>query len=107
MNQSRKSTGLLVGLGIILPLTMIFSVGTGPVSIPALDIVSLFLERLGLLESSVPEQTKLIVESIRLPRTLLGVLVGGSLAIGAQPCRGSFEILWQTRALLVLPVVQH
>lgn len=86
-----KSTGLLVGLGTSLPLAMIFSVGTGPVSIPALDIVSLILERLGLTQSEVPEQTRLIVESIRLPRTLLGVLVGGSLAIGGAAMQGLFR----------------
>ena len=91
MNRSRKSTGLLVGLGIILPLTMIFSVGTGPVSIPPLDIVSLLLERLGLVQSDVAEQTRLIVESIRLPRTLLGVLVGSSLAIGGAAMQGLFR----------------
>lgn len=91
MNRSRKSTGLLVGLGIILPLTMIFSVGTGPVTIPSLDIVSLLLERLGLMTSDVSEQTRLIIESIRLPRTLLGVLVGGSLAIGGAAMQGLFR----------------
>ncbi|MET4696500.1 FecCD family ABC transporter permease [Endozoicomonas lisbonensis] len=91
MNQSRKSTGLLVGLGIILPLTMIFSVGTGPVSIPAGDIISLLLERLGFIHSDLPEHTRLIVESIRLPRTLLGVLVGSSLAIGGAAMQGLFR----------------
>ena len=91
MNRSRKSTGLLVGLGIILPLTMIFSVGTGPVSIPAGDIISLLLERPGFIHSDVPESTRLIVESIRLPRTLLGVLVGSSLAIGGAAMQGLFR----------------
>lgn len=91
MNRSRKSTGLLVGLGIILPLTMIFSVGTGPVSIPAGDIISLLLERLGFIHSDVPEPTRLIVESIRLPRTLLGVLIGSSLAIGGAAMQGLFR----------------
>ncbi|MCW7555657.1 iron chelate uptake ABC transporter family permease subunit [Endozoicomonas gorgoniicola] len=91
MNRSRKSTTLLVGLGILLPLTMIFSVGTGPISIPSGDIISLLLERLGLIHSDIPEHTRLIVESIRLPRTLLGVLVGSSLAIGGAAMQGLFR----------------
>ena len=91
MNRSRKSVLLLTGLGLILPLTMIFSVGTGPVSIPALDIVSLLLERLGLINADISDQTRLIIESIRLPRTLLGVLVGSSLAVGGAAMQGLFR----------------
>ena len=91
MNRSRKSTGLLVGLGITLPLSMIFSVGTGPVPVPAMDIINLLLEHLGLLQSDVSESTRLIVESIRLPRTLLAVLAGSSLAVGGTAMQGLFR----------------
>ena len=91
MNLRHKPTVLLVGLAILLPVTMIVSLGTGPVSISAMDILSLLLERLGVMHSDVPEHVRLIVESIRLPRTLLGVLVGGSLAIGGAAMQGLFR----------------
>ncbi|OED45023.1 iron ABC transporter [Endozoicomonas sp. (ex Bugula neritina AB1)] len=91
MNRSRKSTGLLLGLGILLPLVMILSIGTGPVFIPATDIISLLLDRLGFIDNTIAEHTRLIVESIRLPRTLLGVLVGSSLAIGGASMQGLFR----------------
>ena len=91
MNRSRQSTLLLATLAVVLPVTMILSIGTGPVSIPAADILTLLLDRLGLIESNVAGQTQLIVESIRLPRTLLGVLVGSSLAIGGASMQGLFR----------------
>ena len=91
MNRRRKSTGLLLTLGILLPLTMVFSVGTGPVSIPIGDIVSLLPEHLGLGTSDIPDQTRLIIESIRLPRTLLGVLTGSSLAVAGAAMQGLFR----------------
>ena len=91
MTRSRKSTLLLTVLGIALPVTMILSIGTGPVFIPAADILSLLLERLGLMQSDVAEQTRLIIESIRLPRTLLGILVGSSLAISGASMQGLFR----------------
>ncbi|AMO56882.1 iron ABC transporter [Endozoicomonas montiporae] len=91
MNRSRKSEGLLLGLGIILPLTVVLSIGVGPVFIAPQDIVSLLLDRMGLISADLPESTRLIIESIRLPRTMLGVLVGSSLAVGGAAMQGLFR----------------
>lgn len=91
MNRSRKSAFLLSGLGLVLPLMMILSIGIGPVFIPALDIISVLLELPGMVDAEVPMQTRFIIESVRLPRTLLGVLVGSSLAAGGAAMQGLFR----------------
>lgn len=91
MNRSRKSALLLALLAVVLPVTLILSVGTGPISIPASDILAILLSRLGIDIGSVSDQTTLIVESIRLPRTLLGVMVGASLAVSGASMQGLFR----------------
>ena len=91
MNRSRKSALLLMALAVLLPTFIVLSVGTGPVSISAVDILHIFLDRLGITTSDVSDQTRLIVESIRLPRTLMGVLVGSSLAVAGASMQGLFR----------------
>lgn len=91
MNRSRKSTLLLISLAVALPAVIILSVGTGPVSISSLDIIYVLLDRLGITDSQVPEQTRLIVESIRMPRTLMGIMVGSALAIAGASMQGLFR----------------
>ncbi|WP_422473493.1 FecCD family ABC transporter permease [Endozoicomonas sp. ALB032] len=91
MNPSRKSALLLIMLALALPTVMVLSVGTGPVAIAPLDIICIFLDRLGITDSQVSDQTRLIVESIRLPRTLMGIMIGGSLAIAGAAMQGLFR----------------
>ncbi len=91
MNRSRKSTLLLIGLAVVLPTIMAISIGTGPVSIPLWDILSIIGNWIGIGDFSVSEQNQLIVESIRLPRTLAGVLVGSALAVSGAAMQGLFR----------------
>ncbi|WOG27681.1 FecCD family ABC transporter permease [Endozoicomonas sp. 8E] len=91
MNPSRKSALLLIILAVALPAIIVLSVGTGPVAIAPLDIIYIFLDRLGITDSQVSDQTRLIVESIRMPRTLMGIMIGGSLAIAGAAMQGLFR----------------
>ncbi len=91
MNRSKQGLLLLTILAGLLPVVVIVSIGIGAVHIPVGDIIAALLDRLGLHSREVPLQTALIIESIRLPRTLLGVLVGGSLAVAGASMQGLFR----------------
>ena len=91
ISRNRQAALLLTVLATLLPIIVILSIGTGPAAITAGDIINILLDRLGFTDSSVSEQTRLIVESIRLPRTLLGVLVGAALSIAGASMQGLFR----------------
>ena len=91
MNRKTRAILLLTTLAILLPVISIISIGTGAISISASDIVSVLLQRLVSIENDLPIQTTLIIESIRLPRTLLGLLVGSSLAVAGAAMQGLFR----------------
>ena len=91
MNRKTRATLLLTVLVILLPVTAVISIGTGAIAIPAGDIVAVLLQKTGLADNNLPIQTTLIIESIRLPRTLLGLLVGSSLAIAGAAMQGLFR----------------
>ncbi|WP_067515417.1 FecCD family ABC transporter permease [Endozoicomonas ascidiicola] len=91
MRRSHQGALLLTGLAILLPVMVIVSIGVGAVPIPAGDILTILFDRLGLIHSDVSNQSALIVESIRLPRTLLGVIVGGALAVAGASMQGLFR----------------
>lgn len=90
MNRQYQGALLLTCLAILLPVIMVVSVGTGAVPIVTGDILDVFLSRLALTDSPAP-LTAQIIESIRLPRTLLGLLVGSALAVGGATMQGLFR----------------
>ncbi|PJE80028.1 Hemin transport system permease protein HmuU [invertebrate metagenome] len=90
-SHKRRRKYLLVLLMLLLPVVTVLSVGTGTVEIPAKTVLSILMDWVGLVHSSASDVLKTIVESIRLPRTLLGILVGGGLAIAGATMQGLFR----------------
>ncbi|MRI33089.1 iron ABC transporter [Endozoicomonas sp. OPT23] len=86
-----KSALLLMALAILLPTIMLLSIGTGPVAISPMEILLILANKVGLTSSEVAIQTQLIVESIRIPRTLLGAIIGSSLAVSGAAMQGLFR----------------
>jgi iron complex transport system permease protein len=68
-----RSFGLLASLGLLM-LAVLLSLGVGSVSLPLATVVETFAAFDGSNEH-------LIVRSLRLPRTLIGLAVGASLAV--------------------------
>ena len=91
MKRTEKARLLLWGLSILLPVAMLLSIGTGPVTIPATDIFQFLFSKTGLIDFDINAQSALIIEAIRLPRTLLGVLVGSTLAVCGAAMQGLFR----------------
>lgn len=91
MSRNQQGVTLLIVLACLLPVVMIISIGVGAVAIPASEIIAILFDRLGFGSGAINDQAVLIIESIRLPRTLLGLIVGGSLAVAGASMQGLFR----------------
>ncbi len=90
----RRNKGALglTGLLILLVSVCVFSLGIGAVAIPPSQVVAALGHQLELsLLGDVEPQHQAIIVSIRLPRVLLGALIGGGLAIAGAAMQGLFR----------------
>jgi iron complex transport system permease protein len=89
----RRFDGLpFLGLSILLIVALVLALGLGALAIGPLEILSTLFEQVGLggwLEVGAREQSVLI--HVRLPRVLLAVLVGASLAVSGAALQGLFR----------------
>jgi len=83
---------VLTGLTIALIWLVIFSVGTGALSIHPSQVIAIFFDKAGI-ELNVGYQAlqESILLNIRLPRVILAVLVGAALAISGAAMQGLFR----------------
>lgn len=77
---------LLVGL----LLTLLTAISVGPVYIPPMEILEILVSKLGL-NAAFSEGHMKIVLQVRLPRAILGVLVGAALSIAGVIVQGLFR----------------
>lgn len=85
-NNHQHKKALLLGLGILLCLCFLFSLSIGSMKIPVIEVFSTinpFTTNTG--------QADLIIEKIRLPRTLLALLIGATLASCGTITQGLFR----------------
>ncbi|AQZ93587.1 FecCD family ABC transporter permease [Halopseudomonas phragmitis] len=80
---------IMLLLTALLLLAFLLSLALGAVAIHPLDTVRALGRMLGL--SQVAPETALIIEHIRLPRTLMGLLVGATLALTGAVMQGLFR----------------
>jgi len=86
--RAQRALGLL---GLMLLFTLVISVGVGPMSLSMAESLQVAISRFGLIELSVPQHVVTVVESIRMPRTVLGMLVGAALAVSGAAIQGLFR----------------
>ncbi|MBK5919573.1 hypothetical protein CCR80_00770 [Rhodothalassium salexigens] len=82
----------LTGIGVLLALAVLLSLGVGAVAIPPADALSILASRLGLpalTDHSSVQETVLV--ALRSPRTLLAMLVGAALAVSGAAMQGLFR----------------
>ncbi len=87
-----KPRPLFIGLSALCLIAIWLSLALGPVSLPLLDTLRAALRLIGVpINGDGLEQAELILEQIRLPRTLLGLAVGGVLALSGVAMQGLFR----------------
>lgn len=89
--QGKRAKGLLILVPLLL-VCVVASLGIGAVPISPSEVISILLSRLGLPPiSTFTEQQEAVLSVIRLPRVLLGVLVGAALSVAGVALQGLFR----------------
>jgi len=82
----------LIVLGVLLLAAVLLNVGIGAVRIPPSQVAAILLGQLGVaLDVPYAPQQEAVLLAIRLPRVLLGVLVGAALAVAGAAMQGLFR----------------
>lgn len=90
--MQRKQKFILLALGLVLFMTSIVALGMGAYHIPSGDILAMLLQKLHLgSASSLPNMQEDVLFEIRMPRLLLGLLVGAALGISGAAIQGIFR----------------
>lgn len=85
-------TALLPLLSLLLIAALLLAVGIGAVAVPPGTVVAILLDRLGItLDIAITQQQQAILWVIRLPRVLMGGLVGAGLATAGALLQGVFR----------------
>ena len=88
----RRQAAVLITLTVLLLLSLIVSAAHGAAPIPYGDVARLLLRGLGLpVGLDLPQSDLTIVWTIRLPRVLVGALVGAALAVSGTALQGLFR----------------
>ncbi|MFW5934418.1 MAG: vitamin B12 ABC transporter permease BtuC [Halolamina sp.] len=104
MSVARRATGWSAGLAVALAGVVVVSAGVGPVPVPAETALKAVLEAVAVptlaggelawrhpFEFSLRDSHRAIVMRIRLPRILLGALVGFALGAAGTVMQGFFR----------------
>lgn len=88
----RHSVIILSALSMVLIGTTLFSLSVGAVQIPLQDVAILLLQKLGMFASREMDATYVVVmDSIRIPRIVMTLFVGGALGVGGASLQGLFR----------------
>ena len=92
--QAGISIRLAVGAAVLTALALVaglISLSLGPVEIPVDHVASIVLSIVGIELAEVGRTEHLVIEQIRLPRILVGAVVGMALAVAGATMQGLFR----------------
>ncbi|MBN9671935.1 FecCD family ABC transporter permease [Roseibium aggregatum] len=94
-NRETLARAVIVLLAAVTALTMLGSLATGPISVPVFDLLPHLTSLSSYSSGAVPEGVSprdwIVVTEIRLPRVVLGALVGAALAVSGAVMQGLFR----------------
>jgi len=91
-HRAARARLALLTLAAILLASLIISIGVGPLAISWADSARVLLAHLGLAsDQAIPAHISSIIDSIRLPRALMAILVGATLAVCGAAIQGLFR----------------
>jgi len=94
LSRQRRGRVVLTGLMLLLVVALLAGVGIGAVPISPPQVMAILLEKvMGQPILDVPYETRqaAVLLTIRLPRVLLGILVGAGLAVSGAAIQGLFR----------------
>ncbi|MCL6268846.1 iron ABC transporter permease [Sansalvadorimonas sp. 2012CJ34-2] len=92
MTRESRARLFMAALAMILPATIVLSISIGAVPVSLADFLQLLQKWLGFAsDEGAGSQSQMVIEVIRLPRTLLGILVGSTLAVCGGAMQGLFR----------------
>ena len=89
----RRPSGplLLVLLAGLLLAAIVLSFGIGPLKVAPMDVLRIVLSRFGLTDAeSLNARDVAVIWNLRIPRALMGALVGAALALAGAGLQGLF-----------------
>ncbi|WP_370869029.1 FecCD family ABC transporter permease [Ectorhizobium quercum] len=86
-DRSRRAAFTIAFLGVLLVVAIVVSLTTGPTAVGMKDLIAY----LGGNAQGMAAQDRVILESVRVPRTLLGLLAGAGLAVSGAMMQGLFR----------------
>lgn len=87
-NKNILYTCLTLGLFVVV----VFSLGLGAMKIPVLDVLRILANKIGIIDFTVKDDlAENVLLYVRLPRIVLGLLVGAALGISGAAVQGIFR----------------
>lgn len=91
-HRQRTTVLWLSGLSLLLGMTAILALGTGAVDIGPGAVLAILADQVGLsLPWSFETRQALVLTNIRLPRIILGLVVGAGLSVSGAMMQGLFR----------------
>ncbi|KAB7782742.1 FecCD family ABC transporter permease [Methylorubrum populi] len=92
IEERRGAIAILAALGVVLFAILLLSLGLGAIRIPPARVLAILWQG-GAPEGGDPSLARdaLVILNIRLPRTLLGLMVGAGLAVSGALLQGLFR----------------
>lgn len=87
-----RNTIIIVCLTMCLLVTVLFSLAIGAVQIPVVNVIVILLHKLNLFTAITGDNMhEVVLNSIRIPRIIMTLLIGGSLGISGASLQGLFR----------------
>ena len=86
-----RAVGWSAGLAVLCAVVMVVSAGIGPVTIPPTTVAQVVLDAVPGVAYDVPREAEIIVQRVRMPRIVLGAVVGFALATAGVVMQGFFR----------------
>ena len=90
--RARRVTLVFGGIGVVLAAGIVASIAIGAVTITPGQVLAVLADRIGIdLPWAYSAQQQAVLLSIRLPRVLMGIVVGAGLAVSGAVLQGLFR----------------
>ncbi len=92
VRSRRRADGILAVLALGLGVIVLLAVGTGAVPIAPAKLLAILMEPIGLkLPVVYSDSERMVLLDLRLPRVILGCLVGAALGVSGTALQGLFR----------------